>query len=467
MTRKSQQMVSRSIIPTVMIWAFIGFAHGQNQYTVQMVTNVFRHGARTPVTNYLNYQWANNIGIGNLTFGGMRQHYYLGAQLQKNYSALLNPTAYTNFDVQVMSSPLMRTVQSAQSHLQGVYSPGLTNDPNTGFGPQTTSNVFVPPITPYTYTFNQDKAVPFGFGMFPVSTDTDYLDFYFMVPTSCPNFYPSVTTARKDIDPTYNKLVQPTCDKLQGLGFNPQQFQQSTCNLTMIEAAYDCLVANRFYNGQNDAGLSDDFYTELTNAKSINSVLYFPTDQTINMFTNNISRSIIDGMNDKIAGKTQLKYRVFSGHDTTLTPLMMKLDLISLACLKGIYPNGVDPNCQTHPPYASTLIFELVTNQNNNYFVRILYNGQPVAPICSNPVDQYYCDFNSFQTEFSNRMYLNNFLEICGNQYYQVSTLRSSLVVLVVGLGLASLAGLILVVQYSLSYLKLSKRWQKVQQITV
>lgn len=382
-------------------------AQAQSKYTVQMLTSVFRHGARTPVKNFLNYDWANKIGMGNLTYAGMRQHYFLGAQLQANYSALLNPATYTNFDLQVWSSPYFRTIQSAQSHLQGVYPPNIkTNDPNSGFGPDVTSAIYNPPITPFNYAFNQQKSVPYGVGMFPIATDTAYLDFFFTVDVSCPNFNSLMATGRKDIDPIYNKLVQPTCDKLQQYGFSPQQFGQDTCNLTMIEGAYDCLIANQFYNGQNEPGMSDDFYTELANAKTINSVLTFPTDQTINLFTDKISRSIIDGMNDKIAGKTKLKYRVFSGHDTTLLPLMMKLDLTSLACLKNVYPNKVDPNCQTHPPYASSLIFELVTDPNNNYFVRILFNGAPVAAICDNPADQYYCDFDSFKTEFGNRMYI-------------------------------------------------------------
>ena len=463
----------QKLLELVLVSFFVlgsALAQAQSKYTVQMLTAVFRHGARTPVTNWLNFPWANDIGIGNLTFGGMRQHYFLGAQIQQNYSKLLGPQTYNNFALQVYSSPVLRTIQSAHSHLHGMFRPGVdpqVDDPNVGFGPDITSAIYVPPITPFTYNFNQQKAVPYGFGMFPVATDTAFLNLYFTVDQSCPNFESLVSTARKDFDPTYNKLIQPTCDKLQALGYTPSQFGQTTCNLAMIDAAYDCLTADRFYNGKNGAGLSDAFYNELAIAKSINSVLGFPTDQTVNLFTNNISRSIVDGMNDKMAGETNLTYRIFSGHDSTLLPLMMQLELISLACLKNIYPGGSDPNCNTHPPYASSLLFELVTDPSNNYFVRILYNGLPVSPICANPVDTYYCDVGSFKKEWDKRMYLKNFLQICGNEYYTVSSLRSSLVVLIVGVGLASLAGAILVVQYALSYSKLSKRWAKVQQITV
>ena len=45
---------------------------------VQMVVELFRHGARAPVDKAFNLPWVRQFGYGELTDVGRRMHYNLG-----------------------------------------------------------------------------------------------------------------------------------------------------------------------------------------------------------------------------------------------------------------------------------------------------------------------------------------------------------------------------------------------------
>ena len=65
----------------------------------------------------------------------------------------------------------------------------------------------------------------------------------------------------------------------------------------------------------------------------------------------------------------------FSGHDTTLMPLLVALDLWERPPVGGEWP-----------PYASTLLFSLWTTAEGADMVQLTYNGEPVElPACSYP----------------------------------------------------------------------------------
>jgi acid phosphatase len=57
-----------------------------------------------------------------------------------------------------------------------------------------------------------------------------------------------------------------------------------------------------------------------------------------------------------------LKYALFSGHDTTIAPLVSLLGNFD-----GFWP-----------PYASNLVFEL-SEENGNHFVRVFYNDKEIT----------------------------------------------------------------------------------------
>ncbi|KAJ2474320.1 hypothetical protein EV174_005623, partial [Coemansia sp. RSA 2320] len=92
-----------------------------------------------------------------------------------------------------------------------------------------------------------------------------------------------------------------------------------------------------------------------------------------------------DQIQDHIAGKTgSMKLALYSGHDSTVAPL--------LAALQASNRNML------WPPYASNLVFELWKKTDGSRLVRVIYNGQvlklqPEFEWCdlnACPLDKYY-----------------------------------------------------------------------------
>lgn len=98
------------------------------------------------------------------------------------------------------------------------------------------------------------------------------------------------------------------------------------------------------------------------------------------------------------SGQARERLVLYSGHDVTLAPLLSVL---------GVYDGTI-------PPYASRLILELYTSLDNNYYLRILYNGRDVTKnvkFCKNRMnDDRMCPLHFF-TEFISNGILENFNE--------------------------------------------------------
>ncbi|PIA19164.1 phosphoglycerate mutase-like protein [Coemansia reversa NRRL 1564] len=85
-------------------------------------------------------------------------------------------------------------------------------------------------------------------------------------------------------------------------------------------------------------------------------------------------------MQGYIAGKTgKLKFALYSGHDSTIWPLLSML--------------GADNKSNLWPPYASNLAFELWKKQDGSRVVRVIFNGQILA------LKDNWCDMNACPLE--------------------------------------------------------------------
>ncbi|KAL0249441.1 hypothetical protein GEMRC1_004673 [Eukaryota sp. GEM-RC1] len=89
---------------------------------------------------------------------------------------------------------------------------------------------------------------------------------------------------------------------------------------------------------------------------------------------------LLNSIKDQFSGKSNVRYTVLSGHDTTVAPLLMLLQV----------------GDKEWPPYAANVAIEL-WRISNEPFVRIVYNGQPSKmKFCS----AMFCPLD----EFSNRV---------------------------------------------------------------
>ena len=84
-------------------------------------------------------------------------------------------------------------------------------------------------------------------------------------------------------------------------------------------------------------------------------------------------------MASTVEGKSAVKMYLYSGHDTTLLPLLHVLDVFD-----GKWP-----------PFAANITLELYENEKKEAFVQTLYEGEPqLVPGCSDTM----CPMNEFKT---------------------------------------------------------------------
>ena len=406
-----------------------------SRYKTVLIAELFRHGARTTTKrDKINFPFTKRIGFGNLTGNGQRMHFLLGQQIRKNYSELFNTAKPpTNFDYLLYSSPLPRSLVSANSHLLGIYPPGKINGDTvstsqTGEGLRFMS----PPGNEIDVVFENktsDSALPDGFRVFPVLSfqNIDYM-FLHNGNKSCPGMGALNTkkgTERsqpREVEETGSVYVRETIKQVEAAGLSSFDiFGKPHWTLYLLNKLFDQSRGYLMYKGEHLPGMTDDLYTQL---KLIYSWDFFKFDSTGSpkkplFHTTTISEELLVNMNKKINGTNdKLKYLMFSGHDSTVYPFMMVHKLINTTCSKRMYEvymtnKTLIESCQFSPEMAASFLWEL--NQDladGRHYVRVLYNGQPVR-FCEKNQDDFYCDFRDFEKEAKSRLILSDFMEIC------------------------------------------------------
>ena len=443
---------------------------GNPNYKTVLVAELFRHGARTTTKrDKINFPFTKEIGFGNLTGNGQRMHFLRGQEIRKNYSELFNTGQEpTNFDYILYSSPLPRCIVSANSHLLGIYPPG----PNMGNKVSTSQTgeglkYMSPPGEGANVVFNNQtypSALPGGFRAFPVISfqNIDYM-FLHNGEKSCPgigNLEHPPTQNSKEESSSFPPLdTRETIKQMNTAGFKSQLiFGESNWSTYLLSRFFDQVRAYLYYNGKQISGMSDDLYTQLRMIFTWEFFQFEVRGSPKNPIfrTTTISEQLLVNMNNKISGKNpNLKYLMFSGHDTTLYPFMYLHKMINMTCSKEMYDTymknkTIINTCMFGPEFAASFMWELNKNSaDGQYYVRVLYNGQPVH-FCQNNQDGYYCKFSDFQTEVKSRLILPNFMQICkGSQQLSVDekVYKPITIVFMVTTGIFALTTILLLVK--------------------
>lgn len=134
----------------------------------------------------------------------------------------------------------------------------------------------------------------------------------------------------------------------------------------------------------------------VSNINAINHLAVYLDKRFIKVVISNLMKEILKFMEDRIKDpiKHKRKFVFYSTHDTNLSPLIMYLGIVDFNCnLKQIQTHEVI-GCAHKPPYASSVIFELAKNENNEHAIFFRYNGI-YRDICSGkfppPVDKVPC----------------------------------------------------------------------------
>lgn len=330
------------------------------QGTILSVIEVSRHGARSPIIKYSWDQSDWKQGLGELTPEGIRQHYLNGVEFRSRYiidNQLINKQ-YNSSQVYFRSTDVNRTIVSAMSQLMGFFPEGPKIPDNSNPLPPLSSSEVLPIIEslgPY--------ALPNSFSPVPIHIvspehDSLLLGFY---PKVCPYISKILKEAKQSQEylakkKDYEDLWKPEIDKIFG----------HSVDFTLAASYSDVLISQQFQGYPWPGNMTDSVYSKMVEIGAYDLTLFFKGKGAW-LASSEFYSGLLKSFKQVIDKETSVRWWYYSAHDTTLVGFLMAL---------GIYDDA-------QPPFASSLIFELVEEYNEHY-LRIIYNDQvKVLPGCS------------------------------------------------------------------------------------
>eukprot|EP00919_Chromeraceae_sp_WS-2016_P075086 GHVR01177646.1.p1 GENE.GHVR01177646.1~~GHVR01177646.1.p1 ORF type:complete len:142 (+),score=5.38 GHVR01177646.1:914-1339(+) len=112
-----------------------------------------------------------------------------------------------------------------------------------------------------------------------------------------------------------------------------------------------------------------------------------------------------------------LKWTFLSGHDTDTIPAQVDLNISSSQCIEELYRKGSTSalNCLPNSSFASSIFFELHSDNSKDYYVMIRYNGKYIN-LCEQKDTK--CSYNDWKARLKKVM-ISNVEELCGNHMTQ------------------------------------------------
>ena len=377
-------------------------------FTVIGVFEVIRHGARTPLPKGN----TNNFYIGTmnsqLTINGLRQHLLLGRWIRERY---IDGTAYKlfeeNFDemnleeVEIISSHRQRSIFSSASHILGMFPKAIIKLKLEGH--VEIKNNDIPPIKNFDHDSRDGREIMIT--VLNGRKDNMFKAAYCKLQDEKENLIKSLRNNKTNIFLiTKNEKIKAIDEILNnykdvlgvdGIDLNKEKYSDKTFRhiisflrpfkyhyvrkLNLSKSSHDTIakfVLNKFYN------------IRLKDTVKLRLMVSNIFDTLSNFFVNRINN------------KTIKRFYLLSGFDNTIADIIS--NLLSPDYLKEkIYEavNNIDTFNFLVPPVASSVIFELLKDERNLNYVRIIYNGKVVngkflKPL--NVVDNEFIEFDGF-----------------------------------------------------------------------
>ena len=346
-----------------------------------MIAELFRHGARWTLYDiFKESDVQKNNGM--LSPTGMRQHYNLGKAVRKNYPQLFDQE-YNHEQITMASTHVPRTVESAQSHLLGMY------DMGTGFNLTTTSADFLnPPYAKSQSNIESNEELPFalpqGYRPIPIFARAKDEDRTFMdvLPLVCPNAAKLVDQFKNDHFPLLDKACLPISNALNAAGLSSiKMFNSPNFSVRQIEQIFDYMKAYFFKHGGHHPLMTPALYSQIEVAYSVSFFSNWGLPSIQKLWTHNMTSEILKAFNTKLQGKNPVTYMGLSGHDSNIAPFWNILGVTTFACLVEELQTGKKvENCHKSIEYAANIIWELgvVKGEDGNEMglVRMVRDGE-------------------------------------------------------------------------------------------
>ena len=189
-------------------------------------------------------------------------------------------------------------------------------------------------------------------------------------------------------------------------------FNFSTLNFSALHGLYDSVEVDRYLGKPLPAQFTDADYNNLKHLAVWHDLFKFNFNIARAYNTYPIKR-ILQDFDGRISNlKTKpLKWTILSAHDYHINCFLNYLNISSASCIEELYrkKNTSALNCEPGPEYAANLIFQLQSDNDKDFYVKIRYNGKYVN-LCQKK--STICDYKDWKGRMQKIM-LDNPNDIC------------------------------------------------------
>ena len=398
----------KSSLALLLLLSYFTSAFCASSAPLSLAVVINRHGARAPLD--LSYdslkQWTGSAQ--ELTSAGHRMSYVLGATYAKYYPTLLLP--YSQNAVHIESTNVERTINTAKSFMQGVYNGQVTGTAYSAnisapLYTQSTVKQVISTLSKSSAKFNVSAPSP------PIHTSGSTI---LAASRSCAKS--SIWQSQNDADSAVKNIYTTY---MQDLVKYLKTKKISAGSMGSLYNFADLAIANAF-NGlpiPGDIDPTSQYYQDLKLAYEWSATYWYTAQELQTQLTGmSLLQNVFNLMDKVVAGKSPIKYSMFSAHDVTLLPVLASLGIVNNTCILANYVaekanKAVPyPNC-VFPSFTANLAFDLYGGKSP--YVEVYYNGDLVK-ICNNKSSCGLSDFRADVEKKTNYAYNNaNFKLLC------------------------------------------------------
>lgn len=371
-------------LAALLLFALLSPARAQQ---TKLLLEIARHGTRAPMATLLKADWMDGLAPSDLTPVGLRQHYYSGRQLVKQFEAFFN-VSLSREEVWVRSSLRQRTILSANAHLTGVL-------PSFPFAKMPFEQADDPRITPPWVSMDMkqikfEAATPTGYNPTAIYTFSKE-DEEMLIPLSAETC-PRGKKAASDItekykqelaaSPGFTSMLDEAAKRL-GVDLSKEKDKFDACEKIADFVAHDYLN-----NPKPILDKADPLFPRLIRCLDTTNVINYLDPNLHKLSISVLLKDVLTKIKAKAEGKdSPLRYGFYSTHDSVLAPILMAAGVIDAQCYfddlkKGIY----SPKCGVAPQSAASILFELRSKAGEKEGLEVLfyYDFKPVQ-LCGGP----------------------------------------------------------------------------------
>lgn len=354
------------------------------------MTQLVRHGARGPILNILPIKWQleRNLNLMELLDAGWRQHYLSGLSIRKNHPDFFKDMTSEEYIVQPTGR--QRTVESGIARMSGLFDIfnvlGLEKDSvnweevmKQEDGPLKLQEILLK-------NFQIDYDPIARFGAF----------------RHCKDFIAHHMKDTKDI----KKRLLANSPKLKAFSEELRIILKRKTAPTFLEMALmgDEAIGDVYYGKEPFFSSDSEQYKKLVWINSANHFAKFYDKNYMKLYTTPLLRDLAANMLKKYRSHLKLtdeefplKYKLYSAHDTTISPILINLGLIDINCIQNQAQFLHDFNCflAGKPPVGSSLTWELIEVGPKEHYIRTNLNGDYINFCDLKPKDMRKADLES------------------------------------------------------------------------